>query len=100
MTFDGGLDIHKCLDMSGEPIAARVGLLYGQKPFEQRDASFIAATNVAKRNYQKEYLDYWNGTAAITGTGQPVDAFIMPIAAVVGVRPQFPKFHGKCCPRQ
>ena len=76
-------------------MAPRIASTYKDKPFEERSASFIAATNIAKREYQKDYLDYWNSTAAITGTGRPVDAIIMPIAAVAAVRPNFHKFHGK-----
>lgn len=36
--------------------------------------------NVALRQYRKAYADYWASTAALTGTGEPVDAFIMPVA--------------------
>lgn len=36
-----------------------------------------------KRDIRQEYLDYWNATAAETGTGRPVDAIISPCAAYV-----------------
>jgi amidase len=72
-----------------------VAATYEDKPFEEKSASFIAAANVAKRKYQKEYLDYWNSTAAITGTGRPVDAFIMPLAAIPAARPNQYRSYGK-----
>lgn len=40
----------------------------------------IAAVNVEKREYQKEYMDYWNSTSELTGTGRAVDAIITPLA--------------------
>lgn len=40
----------------------------------------IAAVNVEKREFQKEYMEYWNSTAELTGTGRPVDAVITPLA--------------------
>lgn len=43
-------------------------------------AGEIAATNLAKREYQKEYMDYWNSTKDLTDTNRPVDAFILPCA--------------------
>jgi amidase len=36
-----------------------------------------------KRELRQEYLDYWNATVAVTGTGRPVDAIISPCAAYV-----------------
>lgn len=50
-------------------------------------ASQVAALNVAKRNYQKEYMDYWNSTATLTGTGRPVDGLICPLAPHAAVIP-------------
>jgi amidase len=52
--------------------------VYGDKPVEQVTGGQIAANNVKKREYEKEYLDYWNSAAGMTGTGRPVDAFLMP----------------------
>lgn len=34
-----------------------------------------------RRTLQKEYLDHWNATRDLTGTGRPVDAIISPVAA-------------------
>ncbi|KJA21303.1 hypothetical protein HYPSUDRAFT_165783 [Hypholoma sublateritium FD-334 SS-4] len=34
-----------------------------------------------KRDYRQAYLDHWNATVEVTGTGRPVDAIISPCAA-------------------
>lgn len=59
------------------------------------DASGIAATNIAKRMYQKEYMDYWNSTSSLTGNGEPVDAVIIPLSPFAAVRPGMYDYHGK-----
>jgi amidase len=93
-TYDGGADIHSSLALSGEPISKQVSMAYGEKPSKEFSASEIAATNVAKREYQKEYMDYWNGTAQTTTSGQPVDAFIMPLAPYAAARPARYLYYG------
>lgn len=84
--YDGGTDIHAALGLSGEPIVPQVAILYGKKPHEQMNASEISATNVAKREYQKDYMEYWNSTVDLTTTGRPVDALIMPVAPFAAAR--------------
>ena len=74
------------LGLSGEPIIPQVALSYGKAPKEQMNASEIASTNVAKREYQKEYMEYWNSTVDLTATGRPVDALIMPVAPFAAAR--------------
>ena len=61
--------------------ASQIGVTYGGdiKPDPPKDATFIAANNVAQREYQKEYMEYWNSTAELTGTGKPVDIVIAPV---------------------
>jgi amidase len=48
----------------------------------------VAALNVKKREYQKLYMEYWNSTAELTGTGRPVDGLICPCAPHAAVIPQ------------
>lgn len=36
-----------------------------------------------KLGLRQEYLDHWNSTVTLTGTGRPVDAIISPMAAYV-----------------
>ena len=47
---------------------------------QKLSVSEIAALNVEKREYQKQYMEYWNSTVELTGTGRPVDAVISPLA--------------------
>lgn len=86
-TYDGGADVHGAMDLTGEPLTPQIAGLYGKKPSKEASASEISATNVAKREYQKEYMEYWNGTVEETGTGRPVDAVIMPLAPFAAARP-------------
>ena len=80
--------MHGAFDLSGEPPSSQIAPLCGSGRSEQANATKIAATNVAKREYQKEYMEYWNSTQIATGTGRPVDALIMPIAPFAAARPQ------------
>ncbi|KAL8741670.1 MAG: hypothetical protein Q9190_005744 [Brigantiaea leucoxantha] len=92
--YDGGADIHAAFALSGEPMAPQVSRIYGSRVEKEQSASSIAANNVAKRVYQKEYLDYWNSTKQLTGTGNPVDAVIAPIAPFAAARPQMYGYYG------
>jgi amidase len=93
--YDGGADIHGALALSGEPIVAPVKAAYGTSISEAATPTFIAETNVLKREYQKEYMEYWNGTAAISGTGRPVDAVITPLAPFPAAIPNKYDYYGK-----
>ena len=92
--YDGGIDIHGALSLSGEPLAPQISGLYGDKPSKEFSASEISANNIAKREYLKEYLDYWNSTQHLTETDRPVDAMIMPLAPFAAARPGTYKFYG------
>ncbi|KAI4162301.1 MAG: hypothetical protein LQ342_004015 [Letrouitia transgressa] len=92
--YDGGADIHSALALSGEPIAPQVAQLYGSQAREERSATYIAANNVAQREFQKEYMDYWNSTGDLTGTGRPVDAVIAPCAPFAVARPNTYIYYG------
>ena len=86
--------MHEAFGLSGETIAPQVGLSYGTKPTEEMNASKIAATNILKREYQKEYMEYWNSTKESTGTGRPVDVVILPVAPFAAARPTTYKYYG------
>lgn len=92
--YDGGEDVHGALKLSGETMAAQVAMLYGEEPSAQANATEISANNIAKRSFQKEYIDYWNSTAAISGTGRPVDAIIAPMAPFSAARIGRFKYYG------
>lgn len=91
---DGGADIHGSIGLSGELLAAQVADIYGTGVTEQANASKIAALHIAKREFQKEYMEYWNSTVDLTGTGRPVDAFIIPLAPFAAARPRKYKYLG------
>ncbi|KAJ5125854.1 hypothetical protein N7448_005167 [Penicillium atrosanguineum] len=82
--MDGGADFRHHFSLSGETQAKQVIV---QQNGPQLSASEIAALNITKREYQKEYMDYWNSTAALTGTGRPVDGLFCPLASHAAVIP-------------
>uniref|UniRef100_A0A8H7TRY5 Amidase domain-containing protein n=1 Tax=Bionectria ochroleuca TaxID=29856 RepID=A0A8H7TRY5_BIOOC len=84
--YDGGADVHQSFGLSGEPIAEQIGRIYSSQAREQMSASAIARNNVAKRDYQKEYMEYWNSTSETSGTGRPVEAVIMPAGEAAATR--------------
>ncbi|MCJ1402542.1 Acetamidase [Xylographa trunciseda] len=92
--YDGGHDVHGAFDLSGEPMADQVKQAYGDAAGDQMNASQIAATNVSKREFQKEYMEYWNSTTEHTGTGRPVDAVLAPLAPFTAARPKSYKYYG------
>jgi amidase len=91
--YDGGADVHAAFALSGEPMASQIKSSYGTLK-DQFTASEIAANNVAKRAYQKEYMEYWNSTSKITGTGRPIDAVIAPLAPFAAARPDMYSYYG------
>jgi len=58
----------------------RVGQFFGDGPKEPALGDKIHETNLKLRQYQKDYLDYWNATTSRTTTGRPVDAVLCPVA--------------------
>ncbi|KAK5798225.1 hypothetical protein VI817_004516 [Penicillium citrinum] len=84
--MDGGNDAKHQFGLSGEIKPPQV-IVGGPSSGPEMLSSQIAALNVSKREYQKEYMDYWNSTAALTGTGRPVDGVICPNAPFAAVKP-------------
>lgn len=93
-TFDGGKDLHDAFGLSGEPIAKQISVLYGTEQKPESTASAMHANNVYQRNSKKEYMDYWNSTADLTGTGRPVDGLITSLAPYPAARPEGYKYYG------
>ena len=91
--YDGGANIREAFALSGEAMSSQISF-YGNTPQGEMTASKIAATNVAKRVYQKEYMEYWNSTKELTGTGRPADALIMPLAPFPAARPEGYNYYG------
>ncbi|KAJ9315160.1 hypothetical protein DTO271D3_4613 [Paecilomyces variotii] len=84
-SMDGGADVTEHFALSGEEPVEQIILETG---LPQKTASEIAALNIAKREWQKKYMDYWNSTAKLTGTGRPVDGVFVPPAPHAAVIPQ------------
>lgn len=82
--MDGGTDCRYHFGLSGETPPSQV--IVNQNGNELV-ASEIAALNITKRDYQKQYMDYWNSTANATGTGRPVDGVLCPLAPHAAVIP-------------
>ena len=80
--FDGGKDCRRDMDLAGEPLAPQALI----PDNDQTQALDMWATNIQKREAQKGYMDYWNSTAKLTGTGRPVDAIISPLAPFPAAR--------------
>jgi amidase len=76
-------------------MASQISSVYGERKPEYT-ASQICAVNVAKREYQREYLEYWNSTVELTGTGRPVEAIISPLAPFAAARPDMYDYYGMC----
>lgn len=86
--YDGGADVFEQFARSGEPISVQIRRIYGDKPVAPLTGGQIAGNNVLKREFEKEYLEYWNSMAGVTGTERSVDTFVMPIAPVAALRPE------------
>lgn len=89
-SFDGGADLRSSFALSGEEPAPQI--LGEETP--QANASEIMKTNVAKREAQKQYMEYWNSTAEVSGTGRPVDAIISPLAPFAAARREGYTYYG------
>ncbi len=75
-------------------MADQIFQTYGNEQSEQANATQISANNVAKRQYQKAYMEYWNGTAAVSSSGRPVDAVVVPVAPFAAAREKRYKHYG------
>ncbi|KAI2148884.1 hypothetical protein LOZ07_006775 [Ophidiomyces ophidiicola] len=82
--LDNGADAREQFGLSGERLEPFEYVFANTDP--PADAQAVAALNVAKRAYQKEYLEYWNASEALTGTGRAVDGVIWPVAPYAAAR--------------
>ncbi|KAL8654303.1 MAG: hypothetical protein Q9210_001584 [Variospora velana] len=80
---DGGHDVHKQLDLSGEPLIPPL-----QGAFQLRDPIPLLEyqdLTLQGKAYNETYYDYWNSTS--NDDGQLVDAVVMPVAPHAAVIP-------------
>jgi amidase len=82
--YDGGRDVRKALELSGEPLVPQVAVFANERP--QYDATGIMEVNVEKREIQKQYMEYWNST--------DVDCIISPVAPYPAARKGLYKYVG------
>ncbi|UJR07732.1 hypothetical protein I4U23_012016 [Adineta vaga] len=76
---DGGEDIRKALELSGEPLMS--GAFIGSAETEM-SVYETWQENVARRDYAIKYLEKWNQTKEKTSTGRPIDGILSPIYAL------------------
>ncbi|THX92793.1 amidase [Aureobasidium pullulans] len=81
--YDGGADAARAFALSGEE--PKPNIMFAEAP--QANATDIMRNQVEKRDAEKEYMEYWNSTSQLTGTGRPVDAIISPLAPFTAARP-------------
>jgi amidase len=83
----GEQDYMDATKKTGEPILTDMEPMGSNVPPPWRsDTSRLSAYELwqvqrKKRELRKEFLDHWEATVAVSGTGRPVDAIICPVAA-------------------
>lgn len=85
---DGGEDIRRALDASGEPAIPHVARLIDRGPA----ISVYEYWQLNKRKWacQKGYLDRWNASSELSRSKRMVDLILSPVMPHVAVP------HGKC----
>ncbi|KAK0525316.1 hypothetical protein OC842_005546 [Tilletia horrida] len=74
---DGGVDLAKLAAEGGEPLMTSVVA----RPREREPTVYEGwQLNKRKIQYRKEFLDHWQATRELSGTGRPVDALLTPTA--------------------
>jgi len=79
-------DYTATISSSGEPLVTSMAIEPSETPTLPPAESVISAYQLwqlqkQKRTMREEYLDHWEKTVEMTGTGRPVDAIITPVAA-------------------
>lgn len=80
---DGAHDVHRQLDLSGEPLIPPL-----REAFQLRDPTPLLEyqdKTLEGKRYNEAYYDYWNSTG--DDDGQIVDAVLMPVAPHAAVIP-------------
>ncbi|KAL1868415.1 hypothetical protein VTK73DRAFT_3709 [Phialemonium thermophilum] len=93
---DGGADIRQTLAAGNEPIHACAERLISDPIVRPRDVHEIWKLNIARDEYRAEYLRRWAATAERTGSGNPMDALICPVAPVQGTPHGVKTWWGYC----
>jgi len=88
---DGGKDIHKSLQASGEPAIPNINDLVNPD-LPSADMSGLWDTQLKKWQFQTEYLEQWLKMEQELGT--EMDAFIAPITPTAAIRHNQFKYYG------
>lgn len=70
MTSDGGHNIHAQLSLSGEPFIPELRDDYGDAPTPPAGLIEYETQALKRIEYRSTYMEYWNSTAQLTGTGR------------------------------
>lgn len=76
--YDGAQDVHSAFALSGEPLSKQIAT-FRDKPFREYTATEIAQTNVAQREYKKEYMNIGMVRALLLGRGDRLMRLFVPL---------------------
>ncbi|KAJ1299396.1 hypothetical protein OPQ81_011133 [Rhizoctonia solani] len=83
-TADGGAEMRKTLEESGEPAIRMVGQFLERA--EKQTGLTLAeswALNAERDQFRARVLKHWNDTASRSSIGRPVDAILCPVTATL-----------------
>ncbi|GME64974.1 hypothetical protein BP5796_11335 [Neofusicoccum parvum] len=84
---DAGQEFQRDTDASGEPLHPHLEAWLGRSAKKTPQTVFETWQNQHRRTaLQTAWLERWQATAAITGTGRPIDGLIMPLTPFPAVR--------------
>ncbi|KAL1629160.1 hypothetical protein SLS56_005603 [Neofusicoccum ribis] len=84
---DAGQEFQRDTDASGEPLHPHLEAWLGRSAKKTPQTVFETWQNQHRRTaLQTAWLERWQATAAITGTGRPIDGLIMPSTPFPAVR--------------
>lgn len=67
---DGGWDVFKNIDLSGEPLIEQLRNDFGSRPDQPMPLLEYQNRILELMNYRREYQDYWIATSNYSGTGE------------------------------
>ena len=89
----------KQLAILNEPLIPPMEEMYGDGPTDPMPVPEYQDYALKRTRYIARYMEYWNSTVKLTGTGRPVDTVIMPVAPHAAVIPNKYFHYGLCLPQ-
>ena len=84
---DGGGEFQRDTDVSGEPLHPQIEAWLGHGAEREPMTVLETWANQERRNVlQMRWLERWQATASVTGTGRPIDGLIMPSTPFPAIR--------------